>query len=48
MTTWQLLNASDINLMYLLKCICLHQTEAVQTMPPAADGEASLTMKSGK
>lgn len=29
--------------MYLLECVCLHSTQAVQMMPPTADGEAYLT-----
>lgn len=36
----QLLSAA---FMYLLECVCLHSTQAVQMMPPTADGEAYLT-----
>lgn len=42
-------NTVENTLMYLLKYACLRQTQAVQTMPPTADGEARLTTtKSGK
>lgn len=41
--TWQLLSSAETACMYLLKCVCLHSTQAVQMMPPTADGEAYLT-----
>lgn len=43
--TWQLLrtSAAEIACMYLLGCVCLRSTQAVQMMPPIADGEAYLT-----